>query len=66
MSFDAEDLYAILAVRRELDRREIGDDVRRDVGMRIAHLVEKLLFDRLDVYAAPRALMFGDYERAIG
>ena len=62
---DAEDLDAVFACRFEIDRCEIGDDVGRNVFVRIAHFVEKLLFDGLNVDAAAGVVVFGDDELAV-
>src|SRR5260370_35392362 len=44
---------------------EVRDAVGRDVGMRIAHLVNQLFFDRRNNYPAAGAFMFGYYEGAV-
>ena len=47
-------------------RREVGDDVGRDVRVRIAHLVHELLGHRRDRDPAAGVRMLVDDERAVG
>src|SRR6476646_9737408 len=65
MPCDAKDADAILACLLKMDAGKIGDDIRRDVLMRIAHFVEQLLLDRLNAYATAGAFMLGDNKSAV-
>ena len=47
------DAHAVGSGIRQLDRREVGDAVRRDVAFRIAEFIEKLFLDRVGVDASP-------------
>lgn len=60
----AENAHAVRAGVFELNGREIGDNIRRDVGLRVAHFVEKLFFDTLHVNTPAGAVVFGDDELA--
>ncbi len=61
MAADAENLHAVVAViGSRLNGREIRDHIRRDIAVRVAHFVEKLFFDRLNIYASAGAGMLGN------
>ena len=65
-AFDAGDSHPVLARLCELNRREVGDTIGRDVLVRIAHFVYELLRDRGNVDPAARGGMLDEIERAIG
>src|SRR5436309_3920526 len=48
----------------EPDRGEVRHDVGRDVGARVAHLVDELLLDRAHRDGPPGPRVLGDHERA--
>ena len=66
LSLDAEDAHAIGSVRLEMNRREVGDHVGRDVRVRIAHLVHELFRDGLHGYPPARVRVLGHHEGAVG
>src|SRR5688500_8886020 len=41
VSADPENSYAVFAVGSEIDGREIGDDIRSDVRLGIAHFIKQ-------------------------
>src|ERR1044072_9921670 len=43
-----------------MNAAEIRYHVRRDITFRIAHFIQKLLFDRRDIYPSAGAGMFGN------
>ncbi len=63
-ALDAENAHAVRAGVFELNGREIGDNVGRDVGLRVAHFVEKLFFNGLDVHTPAGAVVLGYDELA--
>ena len=62
----AVDAHAILAVLDHGHAGEIADDVRQDVGRRIADLIEHLFGDRQRRHRAAGVLRLGDDEGAVG
>src|SRR5262249_12850394 len=56
---------AIFSFLRDLNSGEVGDAIRRDVGSRIADLIEQLLGDTGYIYAAAGPRMLGDHETAV-
>jgi hypothetical protein len=58
--------HAVATAVVELDRREVGHHVGRDVRPRIAHLVQDLLGDDGTIDAAAGAVVLRDDERAVG
>ena len=59
-------VHAILTLVAQADRGKIGDAIRRDVRVGIAHLIHQLFGDRSRVDDAPRSGMLGDGERSVG
>src|SRR5262249_6823417 len=64
-AFDPGNAHAVVAFLFQLDGREIGDAVGRDVVFRIAHLVHQLFGYPGDCNSPTRSRMFGDDERAV-
>src|SRR6185369_10239654 len=64
-TLDTVNANTIPALILQMDRCEISDAIRRDVLVRIAHLVDQLLLNGRDDYPTTRALVFGDHERSI-
>src|ERR1700752_2905051 len=64
-SLDAEDANTIPPPIPELNRREISNAVRRDVLVRITHLVNELLLYRRNDDPAAGSFMFGDDKTSV-
>ena len=64
-AFDAEDANPIAALVFQPNGREIRDAIRRDVLVRIAHLINQLFLDRRNDDPAAGAFMFCDHECAV-
>src|SRR5690606_4467202 len=58
--------HPVLAHLLQVDGGEVGDGVRGDVALRVAHLVEELLLHRGRGDAAAGTLVLGDDEAAVG
>lgn len=63
-ALDAENADAVGAGVFKLNGRKIGDNIGRDVSLRVAHFVKKLFFDTLHVHTPAGSVVFGDDELA--
>jgi hypothetical protein len=63
---DAVHAHAVGSDLLELDAREVGHHVGRDVRPRIAHLVDELLGHRVERYPPAGARVLGNDERSVG
>ena len=62
----APDADAVLAVALERHGGEVGDGVGGDVDLRMSHLVQELLADRLEAHQPPGARVLGQDEGSVG
>src|SRR5262249_58521558 len=64
-SLDARETHPIRSVLVELDRRKVGNAIRRYVFAWIAHLIKQLLLDRWNRYASTSSFVLGDHKRSV-